>query len=319
MNDGIVGKTGETLKVPLCSTIVTVPIDGDIFGTKLQLKEDEVTVITAKAAPRVKKDAMVMLPGGSYTTTMEYTNREVTVKPFLLDVAEVTARAYRSCVWFGKCTKPIHETRKKSLERLVNKYTFGEGFLGSRPDIPIFYGCTYGESGKENHPINCVNWEQADAYCSWVGKRLPTEEEWGWAARGAERGTAYPWGNEAPTYDHLCQDGEGGTHELRMQRGFSQTCAVGAYPLGDSPQGIKDLGGNVAEWTSSKDTDSPGSGDRELRVHRGDYWGTVGSTSEYRNGSWKRVGTPIDPYAGGRSELPNRARNSIGFRCAKTP
>jgi formylglycine-generating enzyme required for sulfatase activity len=182
MNDGIVGKTGETLKVPLCSTIVTVPIDGDIFGTKLQLKEDEVTVITAKAAPRVKKDAMVMLPGGSYTTTMEYTNREVTVKPFLLDVAEVTARAYRSCVWFGKCTKPIHETWKKSLERLVNKYTFGEGFLGSRPDIPIFYGCTYGESGKENHPINCVNWEQADAYCSWVGKRLPTEEEWGWAA-----------------------------------------------------------------------------------------------------------------------------------------
>jgi formylglycine-generating enzyme required for sulfatase activity len=259
---------------------------------------------------------------------MAETKRQVTVAPFQLDIAEVTADAYRKCVKAGKCTEPAHQ--KRTSEKFITKFMRGlllggtwSGF--SNPGFSPTW-CTYDMPGMENHPVNCVTWDQANAYCSWSGKRLPTEEEWEWAARGADRGTEYPWGNEAPTYDHTCTDGPGDTHDLRVWRAFASTCTVGAYPKGDSPQGVKDLGGNVAEWTSSKqDTGSTGREDSELRVYRGGFWGGfVGEALEYRNGHWKPVSTVAKTtFTGsviGRGlELSNRARYTLGFRCATTP
>jgi formylglycine-generating enzyme required for sulfatase activity len=112
---------------------------------------------------------------------------------------------------------------------------------------------TYNDSDKSNHPVVCVDWHGAKAYCEWAGGRLPTEAEWEKAARGPD-GQKYPWGDEldgslANFCDTNCPDdwkNEG------YNDGYGLTAPVGSYPGGASFYGVHDLGGNVWEWTGSE-------------------------------------------------------------------
>ena len=144
----------------------------------------------------------------------------------------MTTEAYAACVLSNKCT-----TTNTS---------------GS---------CNAGVAGRENHPINCVDWNQATAYCAAQGLRLPTEEEWEYAARGTD-GRLFPWGNTAPT-NQLCWDGAG--NDLG-EGNRKNTCAVSSYSSGNSPFGLADMSGNVWEWTSST------FGGGAARVYRGGGW-----------------------------------------------
>ena len=114
---------------------------------------------------------MVALPRGSFLYGDDGEPR--TVEPFAMDIAEVTVAAYRTCVAQGSCTIPESDSAKLKLGN-------------------------WGAPGKENHPINNVDWKQAQAFCAWANKRLPTETEWEYAARGAD-GRRYPWGNAEPS------------------------------------------------------------------------------------------------------------------------
>jgi formylglycine-generating enzyme required for sulfatase activity len=176
-----------------------------------------------------------------------------------MDVTEVTAEAFSACVKAVKCRKP------------------------AAGDF-----ATFGTAGREGHPVNWVDWNQAAAFCTWAGKRLPTEEEWEWAARGAERGTTYPWGDDPPA-DQLCWNG--GSVQ-RKAKGLG-TCAAGSLAEGSSPQGVADLVGNVWEWTSTTD----GAG----KVARGNGW------------------VAVDVPKPGRLILTaDRRDEDVGFRCVKT-
>jgi sulfatase modifying factor 1 len=213
----------------------------------------------AAAAPRCPT-GMALVQGGSFEVPRDEAAR---VGPFCLDRTEVTADAYASCAAAGAC---------------------------SADELECGNAATYAKQGLGGHPVNCVTWIEAETFCREHGKRLPTEEEWEWAARGGTRALRYPWGEEPPA-DRACWDGEGNAAGKGERKG---TCPVAASARGRSAAGVQDLAGNVREWTAT--------GHERFRVLRGGSWGD--SLPEFLSSSFRGWNAPDE-----RMEL-------LGFRCA---
>jgi len=199
---------------------------------------------------------------------------------FWIDQTEVTNSQYQKCVSAGVCDPP----RENSNYKRDHYYT---------------------DHQYQNFPVTQVTWFQADDYCRWAGRRLPTETEWEKAARGLD-GQRYPWGNEPPEYDLLNFKGKAGKKNPN-----EGPVAVGSYLKGASPYGALDMAGNVAEWVAdwygqfyfktpqAANPAGPLMGDE--RVYRGGDWDTydVVIQSSYRLGL-----------------NPTSFNAHIGFRCA---
>ena len=191
---------------------------------------------------------------------------EVSLGAYRLDVRETTSREYAEFVAAGKADPPYY-------------------WRGKRP-----------EAGREDDPVANVTWAEADAYCRWRGKRLPTEAEWERACRGEDDGRKYPWGEEGPDGRARFDSVEG----PQAVCSFEQTGA-----------GLCDMAGNVWEWTADfyaldyysnapgVDPQGPASG--RYRVLRGGSWADA---SKYLTCAYRSYARPAE-------RSPN-----IGFRCA---
>jgi hypothetical protein len=169
-------------------------------------------------------------------------------RPFCMELTEVTVGRYQACVAEKRCGPPA--TRPAA-----------PGLAAADRDFQARW-CNAAFEDRENHPINCVGFQQAATFCASQGRRLPTAAEWTWAAQGRGEARPFPWGAEAPdeTRANACGAGcaaafaKAGKQVKPLFAGgeVSGTSAVGAFPAGDARDGMSDLAGNVAELTTTR-------------------------------------------------------------------
>lgn len=191
-------------------------------------------------------------------------------------------------------------------ETTVGRYA--KYLLASREKPPLHWELVKA-NGDGEFPVIGVDWDQANNYCQWAGKRLPTEAEWEKAARGTD-GRKHPWGNEGPT-PLLANLGRGGT--FAYAKSLEK---VGSFEPGKSPYGIYEMVGNVWEWVADW-YDRRAYKDMAERNPKGpDKSSEKGAQRVIRGGSWERVPLVVRVAARHRA-APSTQNAYIGFRCAK--
>ncbi|MDD5224942.1 MAG: formylglycine-generating enzyme family protein [bacterium] len=267
-----------------------------ILGKKLTGRGEASKEIPAPApASSIKGGEMILVPAGEFMMGCdeavvnscfinEKPDRAVYLDAYYIDKYEVTVSEFEKCVIAGKCEAPVSKNE--------------------------MWPCNRAYPDRGNHPINCVVWSQAQAYCEWAGKRLPTEAEWEKAARGTD-GRIYPWGNQEASCNYAVMSIE---EDYGCDR--YSTWPVGSKPAGASPYGVMDMAGNVSEWISDwydwnyykySPTQNPsGPSTGEVRSLRGAAW------------------YYIEPYANHALRVsfrywsdPSEWSGLIGFRCAR--
>lgn len=295
-------------------------------------------------------EGMVSLPGGTFRMGLEHPMmpeagpvHEVSVKPFYIDETLVTNRAFAlfveetgyitvaeraldpgefpgvpseilqpGSIVFNAPSHPV------SLSDELRWWQYVPGVYWRQPEGP-------GSSIKKllDHPVVHIAWEDAVAYAQWSGKRLPTEAEWEYAARGGLDNNEYVWGNSPqPSGHHVANIFQGDfPHDNRMEDGYSATSPVKAFTA--NGYGLYDMSGNVWEWVSDwynpneyseRGKDGPilnpqGPASEQaymgLRVQKG---GSFLCTDQYC-GRYR-------PGARGRGD-PGSSSNHVGFRLVK--
>ncbi len=231
------------------------------------------------------KDGMVMMyvPEGEFSMGTNYYDNAAPVHTvyfdaYWIDQTEVTNSMYEKCVSEGAC------------KELWSNSSYTRALY-------------YGNLTFDDYPVINVDWFQAQEYCHWAGRELPTEAQWEKAARGID-GRYFPWGNQQDIAILAnCDVGF-----------YGDTKAVGSYPQGASPYGALDMAGNVWEWvldwygpySSGKVSNPQGPSTGQNRIVRGGSWtyDFYESRSDFR--------TPINPYYNGSS------RWDYGIRCSQS-
>lgn len=211
---------------------------------------------------------MAFVKGGSFKLGgyQKSAGSTVSVKDYCLDLTEVTVGAYKSCTKKGTCSS---------------------SGLTCNPDSSSW------TARDDQLPLNCIDYNDSATYCGFAGKRLATEDEWEWAARGGDLGRKFPWG-DGEDWSKVCAS----TPNKRLL-----PCRVGSFASGDTPLGIHDMGGSLWEWTTTTrpgDNLAPGN-----HAIRGGGWDIIVGFPSFAAGS--RVGY----------ETTYRSK-AVGFRCAKT-
>lgn len=216
----------------------------------------------------------------------EHPQHPVSLDGFWLDRTEVSNEQYRRCVEAGMCEEPA---------------TCSKG-------TP-----TYADPAKSDHPVVCVGWQDARAYCHWAGARMPTEAEWEFASRGEQR-RIFPWGDlfDGSRLNYCDTNCEANHADPRYDDGFAKTSPAGSYPAGASWIGALGMGGNVSEWVG----DWLGSYTPEAQSNP--TGPSEGSDKLIKGCSWFSHPTYCRGAARGSVD-PGTRFDYLGFRCAASP
>lgn len=279
---------------------------------------------------------MISLAGGRFLMGTDYPFgfpadgegpvREVELSPFQIDAQPVTNAQFAA---FIAATGYITEAERFGWSFVFWMHIPEERFeeLVADTAAPAPWWCqVYGAFwkhpegpgstilGREDHPVVHVSWNDAQAYAHWAGKRLPTEAEWEFAARGGLVQKLYPWGDElTPEGKHMCNIWQGEFPRVdTCEDGFSGTCPVDAFPPND--YGLYSVAGNVWEWCSDWfAAEHPGGEERDPR-------GPVdGQAKVMKGGSFLCHASYCNRYrvAARTSNTPDSSTSNIGFRCAR--
>lgn len=262
----------------------------------------------------IDQQEMVLIPGGTFIMGAsdgephEAPPHQVTVKPFWMDRHEITVAQFR---------RFVEATGYQADAERIGWSIF---FRGTEP-IPVD-GATWrrpqGPSGVaaiDNQPVVQISWNDAVAYAKWAGKRLPTEAEFEFAARGGLPNSPYSWGNQLrPGGTPVANWYQGAfpNHDTG-EDGYKGVAPIGQFP--PNPYGLHDISGNVWEWCSdwydptyflnspSDDPRGPAHG-QERAMRGGSYLCSETFCSNYR-------------VAGRGHATPDTGLNHVGFRCVK--
>ena len=250
----------------------------------------------------IRVPAGVVVMGSEEGDADERPQRHVEVPAFYVDRFETTNRAF---LWYVQSTghRTAAEWADSSLVYEDGGYHTVPGASWWRPQ-----GSAVAEL---DHPVVQVDWHDAQAYCEWAGKRLPTEAEWERAARGDD-GRTFPWGWDRPDEDLRANSGDSRCCHESDRDGFLRTSPVGSFPSGRSPFGVEDMAGNVWEWVADWYSDgyyAEGVDTAPTGPHRG-------SAKVLRGGSWISYPFMLRSSYRGKHE-PQMRHNYGGFRCAR--
>lgn len=197
---------------------------------------------------------MVKVPKGLFLYGDERTRKVMIDYDYWIDKYPVTNEKYKAFISAGGYKNRKYWSKEGWKWKAKDKITAPENWDWKAIE----------SSRKQHHPVVLVSYYEAEAYATWVGKRLPTEREWEKAARG-EDGRNYPWGKEFDR--HKCNCVRGFFSSVTASFGGGSTTPVNNYPNGVSPYGCYDMAGNVEEWCESWYDKS-----KSERVARGGSW-----------------------------------------------
>ncbi len=282
--------------------------------------------------PPIEHDE-VSLPGGTfqmgdafgegYRDDGETPVHAVTVSPFHIDVHQVTNEQFAR---FVDATAHVTEAERfgtSAVFHLLVRADPGD-VLGRAPAAPWWvevrgaswsrpYGPQSDLGGIEHHPVVHVSWNDAAAYCDWSGRRLPTEAEWEYAARGGLEGRRYPWGDElcGPRGEHRCNIWQGEFPATNTAAdGYVGTSPVASYPANGF--GLFDVAGNAWDWCA--DWFSPHT--YRSSSHHDPGGPRVGAARVMRGGSYLCHDSYCHRYrvAARTSNTPDSSSGNCGFR-----
>jgi sulfatase modifying factor 1 len=258
---------------------------------------------------------MILIPGGKFKMgtddgmPYEAPIHEVDVKPFLMDDHEVTVAEFAK---FVEATNYKTEAEKFGSSGVFNVHS-GQWEMTKGADWRHSEGPE--STAKPDEPVVQVSWNDAMAYAKWIGKRLPTEAEWEFAARGGLEGKKYAWGDELkPNGKPVANWWQGSFPENNTgEDGFLMRAPVKSFP--PNGYGLYDVAGNAWEWAAdwyAEDYYATSPANNPTGPARGD-------ERVIRGGSWMCAENFCTNYrvAARSHSTPETGLNNLGFRCAK--
>lgn len=233
------------------------------------------------AAPSPCPSAMVFIPAGRLST-MER-GADVDVAGFCIDKTEVSVADFRACVAADRCARQC--ASKASCPDVPTRTEWGN----PDEDGAVSRLCNGRYEGRDDHPVNCVSFAEAEAYCKARGARLPSGDEWEWASKSGPEKKVSPWGTPI-VKDEICW----GKPKKR-----NATCARGSHPKDLTAQGIEQMGGSVSEWVTPPARNK-----------------NATSVTWVYGASWYAIDDGYARAALGGVQMPARRAETVGFRCA---